>query len=135
MDEKYAMKKLLLTLMLSVVSSSAMAEWVYFTRDSEETVTVYVDTSTIRKTDNGVKIWIMFDFKKAKKRYSKPHSSYKERMEYDCKEELVRSLYQSMFTKNMGAGGLVETFNVIDKWAPIEPESINDALWKFACGK
>ena len=41
------MKKMLLTLMLAVMSSSAMAEWVEFIKDDEEILTVYVDPTTI----------------------------------------------------------------------------------------
>jgi len=49
MDGKYTMKKLLLTLMLAIVSSSAMAEWVEVA-SRDEITTIYVDSSTIQKS-------------------------------------------------------------------------------------
>ena len=54
------MKKLLLTLMLSVVSSSAMAEWVAIGTSADGTF--YVDPATIRKSGNKVKMWRLIDF-------------------------------------------------------------------------
>ena len=65
------MKKLLLTLVLAIVSSSVMAEWVYIAESEEEVeeayfVTAYADPDTIRKTGNRVKMWVMEDFKIAK---------------------------------------------------------------------
>jgi hypothetical protein len=50
------MKKLLLTLVLAVVSSSAMAEWVGVGK--KENFFSYVDSATIRKLGNMVKIWV-----------------------------------------------------------------------------
>ena len=55
------MKKLLLILLLAVVTSSAMAEWVEFTEDDEETLTVYADPDTIQKTGNIVKMWSLIN--------------------------------------------------------------------------
>ena len=55
------MKKLLLTFLLTIISSSAMAEWVEFIKDDEEILTVYVDPTTMHKNGNNVKIWILAD--------------------------------------------------------------------------
>ncbi len=56
MNEKYIMKKLLLTLMLAVVSSSVMAEWVLygFSNGSKKgiIITVYADPTTLIKSGN-----------------------------------------------------------------------------------
>ena len=52
------MKKLLLTLMLAVVSSSAMAKWVKVSED--KLVTAYADPTTIRKNGDKVKMWALW---------------------------------------------------------------------------
>ena len=57
------MKKLLLTLLLAAVSSSAMAEWVYVAKNKEGTYAVYADPTTIRKAGNTVKMWGLDDHK------------------------------------------------------------------------
>jgi hypothetical protein len=53
-------KKLLLTLLLAVVSSSVMAEWVLYGYSYGNKkgiiITVYADPATIRKSENTVKM-------------------------------------------------------------------------------
>jgi len=59
-EEKYNMKKLFLTLMLVVLSSNAMAEWVEI--GATDNSTLYFDSNTIRKSGNKVKMWSLSDF-------------------------------------------------------------------------
>jgi len=58
MDGKYTMKKLLLTLMLSIVSTSAMAEWVEVAEGGEEieTITAYAVTLPLATTSSIIKM-------------------------------------------------------------------------------
>jgi hypothetical protein len=54
------MKKLLLSLMLAIVSSSAVAEWVFVAETEEEDFsTFYADPVTIRKSGNNVKMCVL----------------------------------------------------------------------------
>ncbi len=91
----YAMKKLLLILMLAVVSSSAIAEWVEVTEGGEETetITAYADPDTIRKTGNRVKMWVLVDYKKDEEEFGILSARLKE--EYDCKEKKQRILFMA----------------------------------------
>ena len=133
------MKKLLLTLLLAIVSSSAMAEWVKVGeavwRDGSH-YSVYVDPTTIRKSGNMVKMWLLYDYGTVQKHTgsSMLFASVKGQSEYDCKEEQSRILYQVLFSKNMGKGKRI-TMRDPDKWGPIEPNTIGVETWKFACGK
>jgi len=129
------MNKLLLTLMLAVVSSSAVAEWVYV--GTTDKSTVYADPTTIRKSGNKVKMWALYDFNLVKEIGGNKYLSKKFQDEYDCKEEQERMLYFSEHSENMGEGDVVYVgYKLPDKnWTPIPPGSIVEGLWKFACGK
>jgi len=130
------MKKLLLTLMLTVMSSSAMAEWVEVGEDDEDTLTIYVDPTTIRKNGNNVKMWILSDYKKAQELPFLPlYMSTKFQSEFNCKEEQTKALYASYHAKNMGRGKVIYNDNNPEDWSPVSPDAIDRDLWKFACGK
>jgi len=55
------MKKLLWILMLVVVSSSAITEWVEVAEVKEEAFTIDADPDTIQKTGNIVKMWSLIN--------------------------------------------------------------------------
>ncbi len=126
------MKKLLLTLILAVVSSSAMAEWVKVSED--KLVTVYADPTTIRKIGDKVKMWALWDYSTAQEGDSKPYMSVRIQNEYNCKEETDRQIYATTFSGNMLEGNTIDTQGGRD-WEPIAPRTIGETLWKFACGK
>jgi len=128
------MKKLLLTLMLSIVSSSAMAEWVEV--DSNEKFIAYADPITIRKSGNKVKMWGLMDYNSVNEGAGYKYLSSKAQNEFDCKEEQRRTLYFSWHSENMGGGDVVYIGDEPTKnWSPVAPGSVGKNLWKFACGK
>jgi len=132
MDEKYAMKKLLLTLMLAVVSTSAMAKWVKVSED--KLVTAYADPTTIRKLGDKVKMWALWDYSTAPEGDSKPYMSVRIQNEYNCKEETSRQIYATTFSGNMAEGNTINRQGGRE-WRPIAPRTFGETLWKFACGK
>ncbi len=136
MYEKYAMKKLLLTLMLAVMSSSAMAEWVEIGETDKETTeayatTFYADPNTIRKIGNRVKMWSLSDYKITSEEFGV--TSSKSQDEYDCKEKKQRVLFISFYSGHMGKGETVVIHNERGDWKPTSPGSANEAILKFAC--
>ena len=129
------MRKVILMLLLAVVSSSAMAEWV--AAGSGESSITYADPATISKAGNIVKMWWLDDFKKADTAANgKAYMSMKGQDEFDCKREQSRQLNFSFYAEHMGAGEMVynETLKH-PKWYPVSPGSAGDTLWKIACGK
>jgi len=129
-------KKILLTLMLAVMSSSAMANWVEVGKEVGSRMIFYADPTTIKKHGNTVKMWVLYDYKETQKKgNSKPFRSYKDYFEYDCKEDHGRSRYVSFHSENMGGGVSIESRNYISKWEPLSPHSIGLTLLEFACGK
>ncbi len=125
------MKKLLLTLMLAVVSSGAMAQWVEIAKDGEETFTAYTDPATVRRTDNRVKIWILTDHKIAQKPDDMKSSISLD--EYDCKKKERRLLFLSAYSGHMTEGETIYTYNERSDWLPVPSGSVSEALLEFAC--
>lgn len=127
------MRKAILMMLLAVVSSSAAAKWVEI--DDSDDATFYVDPATIRKAGNIVKMWHIFDLKKADTVNGKHYMSMKGQGEYDCKEERWRIIYSNSYSEHMGTGSTVYNFSRSVKWEPVAPETMVVSLWEFACKK
>jgi len=122
------MKKLLLTLMLAVVSSSVMADWVEvgssYISYAATKITAYANPTSIHKVGDIVIMRTRVDFKpvemvdgkKQKSIFAKDKSVESSQGEFDCKNDQSRAAASY-------------------EWAPVSPDSIDETLWKFACGK
>jgi hypothetical protein len=126
------MKKLIPMLLLVGVSTNVFTEWVWAW--SADNFNSYVDFATIRKKGNKVKMWNLIDFKTAQTVTEFRHLSQKTQTEYDCQEEQLRTVAFSWFSGNMGRGKAVYANSDTQQWSPVEPESINEKLFKIACG-
>lgn len=130
------MRKVILMLLLAVVSNSAIAEWIGV--GSSDGIDIYVDKTTIRKNGSMVKMWSLNDYKTVHKdAYFSEGNAYlsiASQGEYDCKGEQARLLSFASYSKNMGYGNAVYSHTDNYIWEPFVPESITEALWKFACG-
>jgi hypothetical protein len=131
------MRNAILMLLLAGVSSNGIAgEWVAVSNTDDGGITVYANQSTIRNKGNIVNIWTLGDFKKAEQiGNNQQFLSLKEQYEYDCNEQQMRRLYATMHSGNMGRGNLVDSSPIHEGWQPVPPDSLNEHLWKFACGK
>jgi len=144
------MRKLILMLLLSMVSSSAMAEWVKATvihsQQSPEIQTAYVDPDTIQKNGNLVSMSVLVDhqsglskevggkinefFSSSKGNIKK---SWKVQDEFDCGKKQLRMLSYVAYSEHMGKGEIIPSPYVTSVWESIVPESIGEALWNYAC--
>ena len=130
------MKKLLLILVLALMSSSVMAEWIRVNYDSGNGSTTYVNFFTIEKSDRTVKMWSLVDYKKAQERAFLPlYLSINRQNEFNCMEGQMRELYAAYHAKNMGEGKVTFSDNTPDSWNAVPPDSIGRELWKYACEK
>jgi hypothetical protein len=138
------MKKILLTLMLAVLSSNAMAEWDFALKSADGATSYYIQKDAILKYGNKAKMWVLVDHKKGikiklgKKRAIKINIrkkvfSYKAQFEYKCDEKHYRLLFKTTYSKNMGKGNVIDTFDEPDEWNPVIPESASEALLYKAC--
>jgi len=148
--DRTAMRKFTLMLLLSLVSSSAMAEWVKIavihSQQSPEIQTAYVDPVTIQKNGNLVSMSVLVDhqsglstavgskimaiFSSAKGNIKK---SWKVQDEFDCGNRKLRMLSYVAYLEQMGKGEIIPSPYVTSVWEPAVPESIGEALWKYAC--
>ena len=129
------MKRLLLFILLALSSAPAYAEWVKVGDGDEAGKTVYVDTATIRRNSNLVKMWQFYDYKTVQTVGGVRFLSAKEQWEFDCAEERSRVLALKEFSGNMGTGTMVDTNSQVGKWIPVMPGSIGRTVWAVACGK
>jgi len=127
------MYKAILIMLLAVVSSSAMAEWTAANETKE--FIQYVDLATIRKSGNKVKMWGLNDYKSVQEFAGDKFLSSKIQWEYECKEEQLRQLFFQPFSGYGGRGQPITWHNKPREWEPVMPGSIDEKLWKFACGK
>ena len=125
----------ILMMLLAVVSSSAMAEWVELA--TTDISTFYVEPTTIRKSGNKVKMWVLENFNSVQEFSGDKYLSQKAQDEFDCKEMMRRALSMTLFHGNMGTGGFtnISGNKKPRKWYSVEPDSTQEVFWKFACGK
>lgn len=142
------MKKIIFALLLTAVSTSVMAEWT-LVRVTDQ-LTAYIDSSSIRKVGNKVKIWDMLDFQSepdeqinVPKNLQVKFLSIKARSQYDCKAETRQTLNVVWYSGNMGRGKVVlqssaselEKNGFPTKIELIIPDTVGEDIWKIACGK
>ena len=130
------MSKLLIAALLAVFSTSVLAEWTMV--GGNDTYISYADLSTIRKSGDKVKMWNLFDYKVVQidKDDGTRYLSQAFQQAYDCKEETAKLLAHTWYSKNMGAGEVVYSSGVVHREPdPISPGSIDNTLFKVACGK
>lgn len=103
---------------------------------------VYYDPQTIRRGGDRVTLWQLTDYKMMQGNapfgvfMPSPHRffSTKTQKEVDCTLNRVRFLASSEFSQHMGTGTHNAVLIELGDGQPVEPGSINQALWEVACG-
>ena len=132
--------RLFLTLPLALITllvlsnGPAYAEWVEIAK-TDQGMTTYVNPDTIRRKGDLVKMWSLLDFRTVRTSAGSSYLSSNAQYQFDCAEERVRMLAVTWFSGNMGNGKVVWSNSDEQKWEPVAPESIDQAMWKRACGK
>jgi hypothetical protein len=124
--------------LLVLVSESVYAEWVAVEKDylAPGRQTVYIDPDSIHSEGNLVTLWQLIDFKwmQGSARGPARFMSTKTHKQFDCDGKRVRLLAFTEFSHSMGTGISVDGHIDSGHWMPIEPDSMNYALWEVACG-
>ena len=119
--------------MLLMISTNVFAEWTEV--GSNDEMSVYNDFSSVKKQANKTKMWSMFDFKTVKKIENDSFLSQVFHYEYDCENETIKQLDFIWYSGNMKSGDVVYSQrNMNIKPISVTPESINEHLFKIACG-
>ena len=125
------MKKLLLGLLLTVISTSAMAEWSYF-GNTHKNDQYYLDFSTLKSSGNIRKIWYKVIHETPTK-YG--DVAEKTLSDFDCKNDNFRIVHLVSYTDN-DMNNISSSIGNTDKtWLPIVPESITEEIMKLLCRK
>jgi len=121
------------------------AEWVAVEKDylSPGLQTVYIDPDTILREKNLVTLWQLTDYKWMQGNVGfgrfgfGPHRFFSTmtQKQFNCENKRLRLLAFTEFSHHMGTGRPADGYIDTDNWLPIEPASINQALWEVACGK
>jgi hypothetical protein len=131
------MKNLLLTLLLTLVSNSALAKWIPLNSDDDETA--YVESTEFPLVGDHRKMTVLLDFKTPQGERGNKFLSLKERTEYDCINRKKRYLFTISYDGHMGEGGkdAIDEGSpwFIKKWVPIVPNSNDLLLWEVACDR
>ena len=90
-----------------LLSTSAMAEWTLVSIDSE--LTAYADLSSIRKTDNGFRMWSLFDLNSEGEFNKKKYLSMRMLFEFDCNNERQRTLSTSIHRGSIASGAIIDS--------------------------
>jgi len=126
------MNQIVLMLLLVIVSSSAMAEWVKVTTSNigiSGGITVYADPNTVPKYSDKVKMWEMHDSRLP----NSSNTSSKKRVEYDCTKKQARQLQATYYFGSMGSGGVFMNVPDPGQWEAVLLGTATKELWNFAC--
>jgi hypothetical protein len=128
------MTRLFLFILLFLSGGPAFADWISL-GESDSGTTVYADPTTMRREGDLVKMEVLFDFKTVRTKEGVSYLSAKAHMEYDCAVQRYEGLAVMYFSGNMGNGNLLDRSSGKGKWLRISPGSLDQSLWKLACGK
>ena len=123
-----------LLLIFQLLSSAhVFAEWLLV--DGNAKAKVYVDTETISRKDDLVRVWVLDDLKTVHTRGFSKYLSIRAQEEHDCVKERFRLLALENFSGNMGAGDVIYKKSGESGWSPIPRGTLAQSVWKFVCGK
>lgn len=123
-----------LSLALTAISCSAMAEFVEFTK--LEMATIYVDKESLGKEGNRAKMWFMIDYNAPQSdKVGKSVLSDKLQYQYDCKEKRFQIIASSAHAGNMATGETVSVNPDPPVLTPVAPGTLDESFWEMACVK
>ena len=129
------MKPFLAAILLTLTSTSAMAEWELIHSGKE--FDSYFDASTIKKDGNKAKMWVLWNYKTPQKDMGQPYLSILDKSIYDCKNETNKTLVRVYYKDNMRHGEVVLNLQYADNESTdktIVPYTLGEIEFKAACG-
>ena len=125
------MRTLLIGLVLSLIATASQAQWV-LARENKASK-IYTDPSTKRRTDNVVRMWVLYDYEDPQLWKDKTYHSHRAYLQFDCAERTRQILQASLFAGKMASGEVLGSKDEPDRQKFVAPEtSFNDML-KIAC--
>lgn len=138
-SKKKVMKKILIIIVLTFLSTNLAAEWTKMGEREEQGesggYTVYADLETLVQIKDEAKMWTLIDFQVEQEETGARFLSKKVRRKYDCQGKHVRVLAYKLYSWGMGRGELVRAYSQPQKWEQVQPGSMEEQEWKIACGQ
>ena len=120
---------------LGLTGSISSAGWVFLGANSTGQ-TMYIDSSSIRSNGNLVKLWSMGNLPAPKlTTENREFRSFKGYVEFDCKEEKIRTLAIRLYEKESGKGSIVGVSEDVQGWRAITPGAADALIATVACNR
>jgi len=136
------MRKVIFTMALMMVSSSAMAEWIKIAEGKFGSK--YYDSEVIREGSMAF-VWYLTDANTENSLVPLPFASIKFRKQYDCAESKSREIAMILFSDSMGEGNVISNKSVTKNWKTVTTngkavaakdfDPLTKKEWELVCGK
>ena len=127
--------RLIAGLALAFLSSGVSAEWIEIDA-FEDGTRIYVDRATALRTGNDAEVFHLVRWGEPQIDPGQPaYLSTVVRTAYDCISKRERYLASTSYAGAMGNGArVVSDDNAVEGWYSISEASLEEKLWKIACG-
>ena len=97
--------------------------------------TFYVDLDSVTHVGDHRKVWTSLDYRnpQTNQHSKKPYKSTRMQMEFDCKEQKVRTLSLSYHTGVRLSGETLSTEGVIGPFEPVPPDTPIFKIMRWVC--
>ncbi|MEY4121283.1 MAG: hypothetical protein RLZZ457_121 [Pseudomonadota bacterium] len=97
--------------------------------------TFYVDLDNVTHVGDHRKVWTSLDYRnpQTNQHSKKPYKSTRMQMEFDCKDQTVRSLSLSYHAGVRLSGEVLSTEGVIGPFEPVPPETPIFKIMRLVC--
>lgn len=128
-------KRLALALAFAVLSGSVLAEWVEVEK-FDDGMRVFVDKATARRSGDTAQVSHLVRWGEPQVEPGYPnYLSTIVRTSYDCIGKREKYLASTSYTGTMGNGTkVISDEDEVENWYSISESSLEDKLWKIACG-
>jgi hypothetical protein len=128
------MNKFILTILLTIFSTSAMAEWTQIASSDE--YFLFADKASISKSGNVAKMRTLNEYVSIQEKIHGTYFSVKLYSEYDCVRKMKNILQLTAYSESMAKGNVVMSTQTSKKdWTYIKPNSMYETAYQVACGK
>jgi hypothetical protein len=128
------LKLLAVFLMLSGMSSAALAEWVRIYGNDQ--LNAYADAASIRKKGNITKVIALFDFRDERVlKDGMPYQSIVRETEFNCKQNQQRMVSFAIYSAKMAKGKIVESGDEAQDWKTVSREQVARDMKKYVCSR
>ena len=129
------MKRFALTLALALLNGAALAEWVEIEK-FEDGIRVFVDRTSLRRSGDMAQLEHLVRWSEPQRDEGLPaYLSTIVRTAYNCTSKREKYLSSTSYAGAMGNGAkVVADDNEAQGWYSISESSMEDKLWKIACG-